>query len=747
MALPTTGSPPARTPALDAALDQLAALGASPVGNIPGTTMMVLDRGLRIHLAVGSGWEDLGIDPDTLLGRRVSDLLRAPGKAVWVPQCRAVLAGEPRQFALPIRGDRAHWVTARPILGEGDRAEGVLIVSWDHTEARRAEEELGRRLAQQSAVARLGELALRRCDINALQDEACRLVAETLGVDLVYLLEHVEDARMFVRAGFGWPGGMVGSEIEVASFGGVTPGDYYADGAVIVDDLPSDMSLRGRPLRANGVISTATVLVGDRAAPRGLLGAHTRMRRHFGPEDIDFLHAVAHVVAGALDRADTDQRITHDALHDALTGLPNRTLLLDRLSRALSRSARDGTHVALLFLDLDRLKVLNDSLGHHAGDEMLRGVGPRLEGVLRASDTIARFGGDEFAVVLEGLDGEREALLVAQRIVAAFELPFTIGGEARFGSASVGLVTADPTAPREAAELLSAADAAMYRAKERGRGRVEVFDAGLRASITSRLRLEQDLRRALDGDGRLHVVYQPFWTLPDRRLAGVEALVRWEHPERGSIAPSEFIPVAEESGLIVDLGRRVLREACTEIARLRSGGLAPDLGLTVNLSARQVASPDIVATVAEVLAETGLPAAALGLEITEGLLLEENPSTVLTIAALQDLGARLILDDFGTGYSSLRYLQRFPLDGLKIDRSFVAGLGEDGEGDAAIVEAILGMARALGMRVIPEGVETPGQLARLTALGCEYVQGFLLSHPLEPAALESRLRSGGRPDR
>jgi EAL domain-containing protein (putative c-di-GMP-specific phosphodiesterase class I) len=274
-----------------------------------------------------------------------------------------------------------------------------------------------------------------------------------------------------------------------------------------------------------------------------------------------------------------------------------------------------------------------------------------------------------------------------------------------------------------------------------------VYDARLRASITSRLRLEQDLRRALDGEGRLYVAYQPFWTLPERTLAGVEALVRWEHPERGSIPPSEFIPIAEESGLIVDLGLRVLREACGEVARLRSDSPASDLALTVNLSARQVAAPDIVDQVATVLAQTGLPAAALGLEITEGLLLEESPSTVVTIASLQDLGVRLILDDFGTGYSSLRYLQRYPLDGLKIDRAFVAGLGEDGDGDAAIVEAILGMARALGMRVIPEGVETAGQLARLTALGCDFVQGFHLSRPLDPAALETLLRSGGRPDR
>jgi EAL domain-containing protein (putative c-di-GMP-specific phosphodiesterase class I) len=266
-----------------------------------------------------------------------------------------------------------------------------------------------------------------------------------------------------------------------------------------------------------------------------------------------------------------------------------------------------------------------------------------------------------------------------------------------------------------------------------------VFDAGLRARITARLSVERDLRRALDGEGRLWVAYQPYYRLPGRSLAGVEALVRWDHAARGNLAPAEFIPVAEESGLVVPLGAHVLREACAQVARWRRETPYTDLRLTVNVSARQMASPDFVGTVQEVLADTGLEPDSLGLEITEGLLLEETPATALTIELLQTLGVRLLLDDFGTGYSSLRYLQRYALDGLKVDRAFVAGLGEAGDGDGAIVDAIVGMARALGMAVIPEGVETEAQLARLAALGCDHAQGFLLSRPLPADELEALL--------
>jgi diguanylate cyclase (GGDEF)-like protein/PAS domain S-box-containing protein len=848
---------PVRSSALDDTLALVAAFERSLFGRIPAAAVMVLDAQLRVRALAGAAWAELGVRAEDVVGRPLSETAPADAFARVRPEYAAVLAGESRAFALPLRGERLHWLTAMPIRADDDApVEGVMAVSWDQTSARRAEDryrllaenstdvvtrhdpaghylyvspsmesllgycpdellgrsclelihpddldgvvsalagassarrvvtlvyrirrkdgsygwaestcrwvadpggsgiaevqcssrditerrrgerELAQRLAQQSAVARLGNLALQRGDLDALHEEAALLVAATLGVDLVYALEHLGDAQMRVRGAAGFPDGFVGSQFEVRSFDGERLGGAYADGAVVVDDLRTH-ALRATPLRAEDVVSCAHVLVGDPDAPLGLLGAHSRTPRRFSGQDLDFLHAVAHVLAGALERVRVEERIRHDALHDALTGLPNRTLLLDRLRLALARARRDGSRVAVLFFDLDHLKVVNDSLGHDAGDDLLRAVGPRLAEVLRPTDTVARFGGDEFAVLLEGVGDEGDAIGVARRIVGAFDAPFMVAGEPRFGSASVGLVVTDRGAHREAEELLSDADAAMYRAKERGRGRFELFDAGLRARITARLRLEADLRRAIEEGGELWIAYQPFWRLPCRSLAGVEALLRWDHPERGSIPPSEFVPVAEESGLIVDLGARVLRTACEQVARWRRR--AHDLELTVNVSARQVAAPGLVETVGAVLEETRLEPSALGLEITERLLLEETPATGHVIRALQALGVRLILDDFGTGYSSLRYLQRYPLDGLKVDRAFVAGLGPDGSGDGAIVQAIVGMTQALGMRVIPEGVETEEQLARLVALGCDYAQGFHLSRPLPPAGIEPLL--------
>ena len=487
------------------------------------------------------------------------------------------------------------------------------------------------------------------------------------------------------------------------------------------------------------MVSGATVAIGEGPAVLGLLGVYTRTRRGFSGHDLDFLRAVAHVLAAAIERRRTEERLRHTALHDGLTGLPNRALLLDRLAHALRRGSRSGEPVALFCLDLDNFKVVNDSLGHRAGDDLLRAVGARLHDVVRPGDTIARFGGDEFAVLCEAV-GEAEAVQIGERLVQALGPPFDIEGAPRFTRASAGLVVAAPGGGRAPEDLLADADAAMYRAKERGRGRCELFDTDLRTRLTARLRIEEDLHNALEHDpAQFAVVYQPIFRLSDRALYAVEALVRWHHPLRGVVAPVEFIPVAEDSGAIVTLGEHVLRAACRQLAEWRRGGGADRVRLSVNVSARQVGTPGMAEMVARALRDSGLPANVLALEITEGLLLDDSTGTHETLRALRAMGIRLVLDDFGTGYSSLGYLMRHPVDALKIDRSFVAALGADGHGDGAIVQAIVGMARALGMTTVPEGVETEAQLARLTAMGCDLGQGFHLGRPLPPAGIPALL--------
>ena len=640
--------------------------------DLPLSVLLLTDHEQIVRHAAGARWEERGYDVETLVGRHLYELLPEDMHGMVREHYEAAARGEVRRFALHYGpGYRA---TLMPVRAADGTIAGALALAFDEGEELRAEklarQELSRRLAQQAAVARLGELALRRVPLDELARAACHAVAE-------------------------------GLEIEA--------GPEVVDGGV-------------------------HALVGTPASPAGLLAAHSRTPRDFGAQDLDFLTAVAHVLNGAVEGRRTEERIRHDALHDALTGLPNRALLMERLSEAIASADAEGRSLALFFLDVDHLKVLNDSLGHKAGDELLRAIGPRLRAVLRPDDMIARFGGDEFAVLCERVGDEAHALRVAERLVRAFAQPFEVRGEPRFCSTSVGVVVSDPAGPRGADELLSDADAALYRAKERGRGRHEVFDAGLRDRTTARLRIEADLRRALQAGDQLWVAYQPYYALPGERIAGVEALLRWDHPERGAIPPSEFIPVAEDSGLIVDLGELVLRTACRDAARW------PELSVSVNVSARQMELTGMPGVVGAVLRETGLEAERLALEITEGLLLEDTPAIAETLQALRRLGVRLMLDDFGTGYSSLAYLRRHPIDALKIDRAFVADLGEDGEGDAAIVQAIVGMAKALGMRVVPEGVETAGQLRRLTALGCEFAQGFHLSRPLPAAELEALLR-------
>ncbi len=426
-------------------------------------------------------------------------------------------------------------------------------------------------------------------------------------------------------------------------------------------------------------------------------------------------------------------RLAYQAFHDALTGLPNRAWFAARLEDALARAARGGSTVAVIFLDLDRFKVVNDSLGHERGDQLLVAVAGRLRDCPGVGQGLARLGGDEFTVLLTGAT-EADARRTAAHLLAALGPPIRLAGRDLVVTASVGIALG-AGAGDAAADLLRDADMAMYRVKQRGRSGIALFDAGMNATAVARLEREMDLRRAL-AHGEFVLVYQPKVDLRTGRLAGVEALVRWQHPREGLLPPSEFIALVEETGLILPLGQWVLTEACRQARTwLERWPGRPPLTLSVNLAAQQFREPHLAATIMGVLAETGLPATALQLEITESTVMDDVDAAVATLQELRAHGLRLALDDFGTGYSSLSYLKRFPLDVLKIDKSFVDGLGRDTQ-DTAIVAAVIALAHILGMQVTAEGVETREQAHQLRQLSCELAQGYLFSRPLTPAALE-----------
>jgi diguanylate cyclase (GGDEF)-like protein/PAS domain S-box-containing protein len=633
------------------------------------------------------------------------------------------------EYRMIARDGRVVWLRDDALLVEGEdgmmRWHGVLS---DITDRRHAEAEVERRAAQQAAVARLGERALEGAEVGELMDQAVRALGEVLGVDLTAVMELVPERDQLVsRASFGLDPELANVTVPArrSSQAGYT---VETRAPVIVEDWDSETRFeKPEILRRVGVRSGLTVIIEGPDGPFGVLGAQTRRPRTYGPSDVDFAQGLANVLADAIRRRATEDDIRHQALHDPLTGLPNRVLFSDRLEHALSSLRRRPMEVAVLFLDLDHFKLVNDSLGHQAGDELLRAVAPRLSAVIRPTDTVARFGGDEFGILLEDVSTEVQAAEVAERVAASFARPFVLAGAEHFVTASIGIAVTDEPGT-SAGALIRDADAAMYRAKDRGRARYELFDEVMRARAIARLRLENELRHAVDGSElRLH--YQPIVTLRDGSIDGFEALLRWEHPERGLVGPDEFIPVAEECGLIEPIGRWVLEEACGQAARwqrLRPDG--PPLEVSVNLSARQVSQRDFPEVVGEVLRRTDLEPPCLALEITESVLLEESEVPAGVLRALRAMGVRLVLDDFGTGYSSLGYLKRLQLDALKIDRSFVDGLGTEPEG-TAIVHAVVGMGRALSLSVIAEGVETDGQVAALRRLGCDRAQGYWFAAP------------------
>jgi diguanylate cyclase (GGDEF)-like protein len=494
------------------------------------------------------------------------------------------------------------------------------------------------------------------------------------------------------------------------------------------------------PLRASGQVGGA-LCVYDRDGFEG-----------FEDGELAVLDALAGELGSALARGELLAQLTYQATHDALTGVANRVAFIDRARLALARSERTGESVAVLFLDIDRFKFVNDSFGHDAGDRLLKDLAGRLEGVVRPGDTLARFGGDEFTLLCEGLTAESDAMGIADRVNEVLAKPFQLDEGEVFVTCSIGVAVASGGHHRPE-DLVTNADAAMYRAKAAGGDRREAFDLAVRKHAKRRLDLQNALYHALER-GEFRVLYQPAVSLRTGEVVGVEALVRWLHPERGLIAPGEFIGLAEETGLIVPLGVQVLRDACRTAARWQSSGpltrsqvaagaatWPPSKSrpprVSVNLSARQFSHPGLVKVVSDILNANGTDPASICFEITESVLMEDVETTTAALHGLKRLGVQLTIDDFGTGYSSLSYLKRFPVDELKVDRSFVDGLGTDPE-DSAIVAAVVKLAHALDLEVVAEGVETAEQSRHLRDLGCDTAQGYFYGRPVPAHELEAR---------
>jgi len=672
-------------------------------------------------IAGAEGWPDSGVPAEAIMAA-----VSGAGAAIPVP------GAGPVPVAACELGDEpgAHLLVARasgPVL---DPVELGLLQGMARTLALslrtlRSVEVLRERQRLLEGLGEIQRSIARRAPLDEVLEKIADLTAELLDDELsaLFLRDPNDPDLLVIEACRGI------DDTTLERIRRRRPGDGVAGRAVTLDRLvvvenyaedEASMPLfRDRRLQA----AMAAPVHENGAVVGSLLVSSWTPGRRYAPEARELLETIAQHVSLALTDAKTVGAMVHQALHDALTGLPNRVLFRDRLEHALARAGRGGGSVAVLFLDLDRFKTVNDSLGHAAGDELLCRVGERIGSCMRTADTAARLGGDEFAVLIEDLTSTREAVRVAERIIQALAEPLPVAGREVYVGASIGVATGT----HGAEDLLRDADVAMYRAKSQGKGRYALFEEGMQAEVVDRLELEGDLQRAVDR-GELEVFYQPIISLAGGAMAGHEALVRWRHPTRGLLGPGAFVPVAEETGLIMPIGRFVLREACRQAAVWQAETARP-LTINVNLSGRQLEDPSLVEQVTGILRETGLPPSRLVLEITETVLMQDTEATIERLRALRALGLRLAIDDFGTGYSSLRYLNRFPLDVLKMAKPFVDGLGTRQE-DPALARAIVDLGGNLGLQVVAEGIEGSGQLAQLQALGCPLGQGYWFARPM-----------------
>jgi diguanylate cyclase (GGDEF)-like protein/PAS domain S-box-containing protein len=617
----------------------------------------------------------------------------------------------------------------RGLLMHDERGQPVRMIGamMDISERKHAERHMRVHAERQAAIARFGQFALGRRVTEELYAEAARAL-RCEGVDAACVLEMFsEPSEYLVRAAQGeGPHAMLGMRGPMAA-DSVWPEILRENSARIAGKKYLSTRPLDRPWHAwvRTMGSAMYVPVRDDERPIAMLCVYALEERAFSTEDVRFAEAVGHVLSTALQRQKAEQRLAHLAQFDALTGLPNRTLLQDRLAQTIVQSRRKRWHAGALFVDLDRFKLINDTLGHHQGDALIRQVGERLLECVRPGDTVGRISGDEFAIVLADLARPDDGALVAQKVLDMLARPFDLGGNEAYVSASIG-IAAFPEDGEDAETLLKNADIAMYRAKESARNCYRFFTAEMNQRTVAKVQLNTDLRRAIErNEFALH--YQPKVDLANGRVRGLEALLRWNHPQRGLVSPAEFIPALEDSGLILPVGEWVIAEACDQLGRWQLAGLAT-VPVAVNLSPKQFRRGDLDRIIRQMLARTGVGAERLELEITESCLMEDPEDAVRVMHNLRAAGLRISIDDFGTGYSSLSYLTRLPLSAMKIDRSFVRDAGASAEA-ASIVRAVIDMAQNLRFTVIAEGVETEQQVAFLRKHGCNQAQGYFFGRP------------------
>ncbi|WP_426571027.1 sensor domain-containing protein [Aquihabitans sp. McL0605] len=693
-------------------------------------TVSITDGDGKLLFSSGTDNNLLGYPDDFWLGRQPISLVHPDDMDRAVGGWERALANPGMEVYEEVRMREANgtWqdiaITGVNLIDDPE-VGGIVVTSRNITDLRRAQ----RLSTSQASVL---ELIARGESLTTVGEACVQLLVDNgfSGNSAIYLLE--ED-RLEIRAGSA-PAALVEwmREAERSIDRSLCDRAILTEDAVIVSDVRAATLAEGLGyIAANEDIKAAwsqPILSIASGRPVGSLSTlydeiHVPSEHERHTADV-----ACSLVAIALERADTEAQLAHQALHDGLTGLPNRTLLLDRLDHALARRERTGTDIALLFCDIDRFKVVNDSMGHNVGDQLLVAFAQRFRSVVAPSDTVARFGGDEFVVLIEDVTTDDHPVRVAEELAEALAHPFLLpAGNEVFLTVSIGLALA--TDHRSGDGWLRDADAAMYRAKEAGRNRLAAFDTDMRDAAMIRLQIESDLRRAVERD-ELVVHYQPVIDLVTGRISGAEALVRWQHPERGLLPPGDFIEVAEDTGTINGIGRHVLETAVREISRLVDHTRDRPFQLGVNVSARQLSSGDLDELVRSVLAGSGWPGPSLLLELTESALLHGLDEPIGVMRRLHDLGVSLAIDDFGTGYSSLARLGHLPVDQVKIDQSFVGAIGRPDDRLGRIVDAVIAIAVALDHRTTAEGVETDAQLDYLRRMRCDYAQGFLFSKPL-----------------